>query len=242
MLQITGLSINTRVELQIAEQSTLIPHFKHKQAVGATIVRTSFWGSLCRSQICLSDFTSILSPNGEKQDKSHVLDIINPHHQLSTAEPDSERDLVLWQIHDLSNILRHAICAARPRQPLKDVGFQRKRPAVWSRRQCHLIHLVHGMLAFLDSELVRKDPVWWQRSKQPQTITTTSSMYPTSPSISPQNRPTLTLMLSHHTHVQNGVFSAFEVGQTSVNLLNLDAGTTGDSCRCSFAAAEYSLS
>lgn len=42
MLQITRLSINTRVELQIAEQSTLIPHFKHNQAVGATIVRTSF--------------------------------------------------------------------------------------------------------------------------------------------------------------------------------------------------------
>lgn len=166
MLQITRLSINTRVELQIAEQSTLIPHFKHNQAVGATIVRTSFWGSLCRSQICLSDFTSILSPNGEMQDKSHVLDI-NPH-QLSTAEPESERDLVLWQIHDLSNILRHAICAAQPRQPLKDVGFQRKRRAVWSGRQCHLIHLVYGVLAFLDSELVRKDPVWWQRSKQPQ--------------------------------------------------------------------------
>lgn len=65
MLQINQLSINTGVEQQIAEQSTLIPHSKHNQAVGATIVRTSFFGSLCRSQICLSDFTSTLSPNGE---------------------------------------------------------------------------------------------------------------------------------------------------------------------------------
>lgn len=67
MLQINQLSINTGVEQQIAEQSTLIPHSKHNQAVGATIVRTSFLkqACLCRSQICLSDFTSTLSPNGE---------------------------------------------------------------------------------------------------------------------------------------------------------------------------------
>lgn len=35
MLRITRLSINTRVALQIAEQSTLIPHFKHNQALVA---------------------------------------------------------------------------------------------------------------------------------------------------------------------------------------------------------------
>lgn len=89
MLQINWLSINTRVELQIAEQSTLIPHFKHNQAL---VARVS-WEQISEGAFAEVKFAFLTLPRFCRQMEKCKLKatslISSTHHPLATAEPES---------------------------------------------------------------------------------------------------------------------------------------------------------
>lgn len=48
--------------------------------------------------------------------------------------------------------------------------LQRENGSSWSTCRCRLIRPVYSVLAFSDSELVRKNHVWWQAPKHQQTV------------------------------------------------------------------------